>query len=81
MYRVTFNFHVYPEEWRASITVVVRKLAKPDYSAPGVYCPIALLSTMKEMLSMCAMEDIIQMAKIHGLLPEIGCHPGRTMTD
>ena len=38
---------------------------------------------MGKILSACVTEDIIQMAKLHGLLPEnhFGCHPGRAMTD
>jgi len=29
LYRATFMLGVYPEEWKDSVTVVVRKLAKP----------------------------------------------------
>ena len=73
---------MYPSKWRDSTTVIVRKPEKPDYVIPGAYLPIALLSTMGKILSMCITEDIIQMAKLHGLLPKhhFGCCPGRATT-
>ena len=74
---------VYPEEWKDSVTVVVRKPAKPDYSNPSAYRPIALLNTMGKILSACVAEDLAQMAEMHGLLPanHFGCRLGQSTSD
>jgi len=74
---------MYPDEWKDSITVVVRKPGKPDYTVPGAYRPIALLSTMGKILSSCITGDIACMAEMHNLLPHnhFGCHPGRSTSD
>jgi len=73
---------MYPEEWKDSLTVVVRKTAKADYMVPGAYHPI-LLRTMGTILSACIVKDIVQMAEMHGLLPDnhFLCQPGRLTSD
>jgi len=83
LYRVTFKLCMYPSEWRDSTTVVVRKPGKVHYAILGAGCSIALLSTMGKVRSACITEDIIQMALLHGLLPEnhFGCHLGMSTTD
>jgi len=83
VYHVTFRLGVYPTQWKDSVTIVLRKLAKPDYTVPGTHRPIALLNTITKVLSTCVAEDLGQMAEVHRLLPDnhFGCHPGRTTTD
>ncbi|MBW0500242.1 hypothetical protein O181_039957 [Austropuccinia psidii MF-1] len=36
----------FPEEWKAALTVILKKAAKEEYSSPNAYCPIALLRTI-----------------------------------
>ena len=79
LYRANFELGTYPDEWKDSITVVVRKPGKPDYTTLGAYRPIALLSTMGKILSSCIAGEIARMAELHNLLPNnhFGCRPGR----
>jgi ribonuclease HI len=83
LFRATFELKTYPAEWRDSITKVLRKPGKADYTAPGAYRPIALLDTIGKVLSACVAEDLVKMTEKHHLLPEhhFGCRPGRTTTD
>ena len=83
IYRATFALKVYPRQWKNSVTVVLRKPGKPDYTVPGAHRPIALLNTMAKVLSACVAENLVYMAETHNLLPEnhFGCRPGRTTTD
>jgi hypothetical protein len=83
LFRSTFMLQIYPTQWKDSITKVLRKPGKADYTAPGAYRPIALLDMLGKILSACVAEDIIKMAERHMLLPDhhYGCRPGRTTTD
>jgi len=83
IYRVTFKFKVYPDQLKSSTTVVLGKLTKLDYTAPGAYHPIALLNTMAKILSACVADILVYMAETHNMLPDnhFSCRPGRTTTD
>src|SRR5882724_12518771 len=83
IYHATFELRVYPAQWRDSITVVLRKPIKPDYTVPGAHQPISLLNTIAKIVSACVAEDLTQMAEIHGLLlaNHLGCWLGRTTTN
>jgi ribonuclease HI len=83
LFRATFRLEVYPSEWRDSITKVLRKPGKKDYTGPGAYRPIALLDTLGKVLSACVAEDIVKNTERYSLLPSnhYGCRPGRTTTD
>ena len=65
------------------MTVMLRKLSKPDYAIPSAHCPIVLINTLAKILSTCITEDLTHMAEMHKLLPanHFGCQPGRTTTD
>jgi hypothetical protein len=77
IFHATFSLNTYPEEWKNSITLVVRKPAKASYVDPGAYRPIALLDTIGKVLSACVAEDLSKYAEIHNLLPRnhFGCRP------
>jgi hypothetical protein len=45
LYRATFDLEHYPEAWQTSLTAVLRKPGKPDYSIPKAHRPITLLNT------------------------------------
>ena len=79
----TFTLGVYPDTWKHSSTVVLRKPGRLDYSVPKAYRPIALLDTMAKILSSCVADDLIYIAEQHNLLPptHFRGRPGRSTTD
>jgi hypothetical protein len=83
LYRACFDLETYTDEWRTSITAVLRKPGKDDYSSVKAYRPIALLSTLAKCLLAIVAEDLIWLAEMHRLLPDkqFGGRPGRTTTD
>jgi hypothetical protein len=78
IYHATFMLNVCPKTWKDSITIVLRKPSKPNYSNPSAVRPIVLLDTMGKILSSCFTEDLMKMAKSHYLLPlnHFSCRPG-----
>ncbi|KAF8594195.1 hypothetical protein BDV93DRAFT_459492, partial [Ceratobasidium sp. AG-I] len=50
IYRATFRLKHYPESWKQSTTVVLRKPDRPDYTVPKAYRPIALLNVISKIL-------------------------------
>ena len=83
IYRAMFTLKTYPKRWKVSNMVVLRKLSKPNYMLSNVHRPIALLNMIAKILSACVVEDLVQMAELHGVLPDnhFGCRPGRTTMD
>ncbi|QRV80136.1 Reverse transcriptase from transposon X-element protein [Ceratobasidium sp. AG-Ba] len=83
LYRATFALKYYPQAWRESVTVVLRKPGKPDYSKPKAYRPIALLNVISKLLSACVAEELNRIAEKWNLLPEhhFGGRQGRTTSD
>ena len=73
----------YYKPWRESITVVLCKPGKPNYSVPKAYRPIALLCTIAKLLTAIIADEVSRLAKKHQLLPKthFGGRPGRTTTD
>ena len=41
---------VYPSQWKDSMTIVLKKPVKPDYTLPNIYWLIVLLSTIAKIL-------------------------------
>ena len=58
LFRAIFELDTYPEQWKASITVVLRKPGKPSYEDPKAYRPIALLNTLGKLFSTIAADEI-----------------------
>jgi hypothetical protein len=83
IFRATFTLKIYPEQWKKSSTIVLRKPGRPDYSLPKAYRPITLLDTMAKLLSSCVANDLTYIAEQHQLLPptHFGGRPGRSTTD
>ena len=83
IFRATFTLKHYPERWKLSSTVVLKKPSHPDYTATKAYRPIALLDTMAKVLSLCVADNITFIAENHGMLPSthFGGRPGRTTVD
>src|SRR5882724_1027053 len=83
IYQEIFKLSLYPASWKDSITIVLRKPGKPNYTIPSAHQPIALLNTVVKVLSACIMEDLARMAELHSMLQDnhFGFRPGRTTTD
>jgi len=83
IYCATFSLETYPDQWKDSVTVMLRKPAKPDYTVPSAHRPIALINTLTKVLSACVAEDLVHMVELHKMLPNnhFGCRPGRTTSD
>ena len=83
LFRATFSLHYYPELWKISDTVVLRKPGKSDYSTAKAYRPIALLNCMSKILSRCVADVLVFEAETRALLPnyQFGGRAGRTTSD
>jgi hypothetical protein len=65
-----FKVNYFPERFRAARTIVLRKPSKPDYSDPGAWRPIALLSTLGKVIETLAARRLSDLAEQEGLLPD-----------
>ena len=83
IFNATFTLNTYYAPWRDSITAVLRKPGKDDYTSPKAYRPIALLNTMGKLLTAVVAESLTFISETHQLLPRnhFGGRPGRTTTD
>lgn len=73
----------FPKPLKKTITVVLRKPLKPDYTKPNAYQPIALENTIGKVIESIITELISYLIKTRGLLPanHFGGRPQRTTTD
>ena len=83
IFRAIFELTIYPDEWRESITIVLRKPGKPTYEDPKAYRPIALLNTLGKLFSTIATDEISYFCETRNTLPptQFGGRPARTTTD
>jgi ribonuclease HI len=83
LFRASLSLPYYPEQWRNSSIIVLRKPGKPNYRIPKAYRPIELLCSIGKVLSSVVAEDIIRASDRLGLLPshQFGSRPGRATTD
>jgi len=58
-----------PRSFRESITVVLRKKRKKNYSLPSSYRPITLENTITKLMKKLVTERIANTTEVHGLLP------------
>ena len=58
-----------PKHFRSSITIVLQKPGKPDYTTAKAYRPIALLNTLGKALEFILAKRITYLAERYGLLP------------
>lgn len=70
----------YPQTFKHSTTVVLRKPHKQSYSEPGSYRPIALMSTIGKVLERIIARRIAEAVEEHQLLPDtqMGARRGRS---
>src|ERR1700744_5977127 len=73
----------HPHVWRQSITAVIRKPNKPDYSKPCAYCPIALLEDAGKVLERIQARRLAYLAAKYNLTPynQFGGSVGKSTTD
>ena len=83
IFRAIFELDVYPNEWRESITVVLRKPGKSSYKDPKAYHPIALLNTLGKLFSTVMADDLSHFCETREVLPknQFGGRPGRCTSD
>ena len=83
IFNAAVKLQIHYEPWKESITVILRKPGKPDYSAPKAYRPIALLNTTAKLLSAIMADRTAYILETHNLLPatHFGGRPGRTTED
>jgi len=60
--------YVYPASWRDSVTIVLRKPGKANYTVSNVHWPVALLNTMVKVLSACVAENLTHVVETQNSL-------------
>jgi hypothetical protein len=60
----------WPQHFRDSSTVVLRKPKKGDYTKPKAYRPIALLNTVGKIIESMVAERVSYLVERYGLLPD-----------
>lgn len=69
-----FNFFLknsfYPPQWKTAITAIIRKHGKEDYSEPGAYRPIALLSCISKVFESLLTRRIAHWAETNKIIAE-----------
>ena len=70
LFRAVFELDVYLEEWRESMTIVLRKPGKPSYKEPKAYCPIALLNTLGKLFSSIVADELSLFCETRNVFPQ-----------
>ncbi|CCM06887.1 uncharacterized protein FIBRA_09197 [Fibroporia radiculosa] len=83
LYSATFDLKYYPNEWKNSKTIVLRKPGRADYSTAKSYRPIALLNSIAKGLSACVAESAEHNIEQLNLMPpnHLGGWAGRTASN
>jgi hypothetical protein len=81
--QATLNVGYFPKAFKQTITSVLRKPSRPDYTLAKAYRPIALENTLGKVLESIIAELISYLTETHHLLPtqHYGGRPGRTAED
>ena len=83
IFRAIFELDVYPDEWKESITIVLRKPGKPSYEEPKAYRPIALLNTLGKLFSSIVADDLSHFCETRNVFPsnQFSGRPSRCTSD
>ena len=83
IFRAIFELDTYPEEWKESTTIVLRKPGKPSYKEPKAYCLIALLNTLGKLFSLIIANDLSHFCETRDVFPsnQFGGRPSRCMSN
>ena len=81
--QASLDIRYFPAAFKQTITAVLRKPCKPDYTSAKAYRPIALENTLGKVLESVMAELISYLTETHNLLPSqhYGGRPGRTAED
>jgi hypothetical protein len=69
LFNACFRLGYCPKHFKETITVVLRKQGKDDYTQPKAYRPIALLNTLGKVLEAIVATRLAYLADVHDLLP------------
>ena len=83
LYRATFTLKYYPDTWKETLTIVLKKPGKDNYHKPEAWRPIVLSKGEARALNKCVAEDITWGCEKYNLLPmqHYGGRPGRRAVD
>lgn len=79
LFRASLRQGYYPNHFKQSNTIVLRKEGKDDYTNPKAYRPIALLNTIGKIMEAVMARRINELVEQHLLLPQTHMG-GRKMT-
>jgi len=81
--QASLNLQHFPEPFKSTTTIVLRKPNKLDYSKAKAYRPISLECTLGKVLESIIADIISYLTEMHDLLPEhhYGGTPGRSAED
>ena len=81
--QASLDLGCFPSAFKETITAVLRKPSKPDYTLPKAYRPIALENTIGKIFESVMTEVISYLTEVHSLLPteHFGGRPGRSTED
>ena len=69
LFNASLQLQHVPEHFKKSISVILRKPGKSDYSGPKAYRPIALMNTMGKILDSVLAKRISYLAEKYSMLP------------
>ena len=81
--QASLTFAHFPEPFKHTITVVLRKPSKPDYTKATAYRPIALESTLGKIMETIVTDIMSYLTETFQLLPtqHYGGRSGRSTED
>ena len=81
--QASINQGHFPKPFKTTITVVLRKPGKPDYTKTKAYRPIALENTLGKVMESVMTNIMSYLTETHELLPtqHYGGRPGRSAED
>lgn len=81
--RATFKLKYWPNQWKISTTLVLRKPGKANYRLAKAWRPVKLIVTFSNMYSSVVGDMIVYYCEKHNLLPKhsFGGRPARSCVD
>ena len=80
MMQASINLGHFPSCFKTTMTIILCKSQKPDYTKPNAYRPIALENTLGKVLESIITDILSYLTETHQLLPlqHFGGRPGRS---
>ena len=70
LFNQSLHLNYWPTSFRESVTVVLRKPDKDDYTVPKAYRPIALLNTLSKVMEAVIAKRLSYLVETHNILPQ-----------